>query len=447
MKRVQALHENVKSMADGNGRLRRVLETACEEHGLGLAELTVLSTQIDPYRLDTPTGHRDGAWLAKQLARFYGATKRAHWRGLYYSIIMDEDETIKPDGEVFANVEEDWIWLSEKAGKAARWLGYVPFDRIIDQRNSPPIIHRKAKVEPDASLLVGLSVEIPDADDIEPLPHATGFEPRQAFHFVIFGEKSSLEDVLLPIAEIYEADLYLPTGEISDTLLYQIAKDANEDGRPLVVFTASDCDPAGYQMPVSIARKLQAFRDFRFSDLRFEVVPVALLPEQVRSIRPRLTERPLKKGEKRGDRWAAEFGVKQTEIDALTTPAKSHILHEMFERAFEPYIDGNLFARVQEARNEWQEAAQEAVEEQIDPELLDTIRTEAAERLEELREEIDRINEKLQLAASEHFTLPPIEVPEPEVDLDPIRQALVHFDDDWATASRALIKRKSYGQG
>ena len=64
------------------------------------------------------------------------------------------------------------------------------------------------------------------------MPIARGFVVRQAFHFVIFGEKCSLEDVVLPIAGQFEADLYLPTGEICDTLVYQIAKEANEtDGR------------------------------------------------------------------------------------------------------------------------------------------------------------------------------------------------------------------------
>ena len=42
--------------------------------------------------------------------------------------------------------------------------------------------------------------------------------------------------------------------------------------------------------------------------------------------------------------------------------------------------------------------------------------------------------------------MPPIEVPEPEVELDPERQALVSFDDDWVSASQALIKHKSYGK-
>jgi hypothetical protein len=29
--------------------------------------LTVLAPQRDPYRLDTPAGHRDGQWLAEML--------------------------------------------------------------------------------------------------------------------------------------------------------------------------------------------------------------------------------------------------------------------------------------------------------------------------------------------------------------------------------------------
>jgi hypothetical protein len=71
----------------------------------------------------------------------------------------------------------------------------------------------------------------------------------------MFGEKSSLADALSPLAEAYEADLYLPTGEISDTLLHHMASVADRDGRSMAVLCLSDCDPAGWQMPISIARK------------------------------------------------------------------------------------------------------------------------------------------------------------------------------------------------
>jgi hypothetical protein len=423
-----------QTTVNGYGVLRSVLEDASADIGCSLDKLTVLSTQKDPYRLDTPAGHRDGRWLAEQLNRAIGREKRIHWRGLHYALVSTTNLT-KPNGEKYRNDDENWTWLVDTAGKAARWLGYIPFERITDNRNAPPIIHRKARVEPQAFVAIGLDVKIPDADDLEPWPFAEGFEPRQAFHFVIFGEKASLEDVVLPIAEEKQADLYLPTGEISDTLVYQIAKDGNEDGRPMVVFTLSDCDPSGWQMPVSIARKLQAFRDLFFPKLRFEVVPVALTVEQVRELG--LPSTPLKETEKRADRWREAFGVEQTEIDALAT-LRPDVLREILERAFDPYFDRTLEERVSEAKTEWNERAEEALQDQIDQEALEELRAEAADRLSEMHDTIRDLNERLRLAAADRFSLPQMEVPRPRAQ-DTARQGLVSFGDDWVAATRALI--------
>jgi hypothetical protein len=259
----------------------------------------------------------------------------------------------------------------------------------------------------------------------------------------MFGEKASLEDVALPIARAKQADLYLPTGEISDTLLYRIAKDAAEDGRPMVLFTLADCDPAGHQMPVSIGRKLQAFRDLLFPKLRFEVVPVALTVDQVRELG--LPSTPLKETEKQADRWREAFGCEQTELDALAT-LQPDVLREILDSAFRPYFDPTLEARVSLAEEDWTQQAEEAVREQVDPTILAGLRQEAGERLTELESLIADINERLRLAADD-FTLPVIDVPQPEVDEDAPRQALIFFDHNWTTATRALIKRKAYGNG
>jgi hypothetical protein len=426
---------------NGYGALRSVLETARQEAGCGLSELTVLSAQVDPYRLDTPAGHRDGQWVAKHLDRLIGR-KRIHWRGFHYALVVS-GTVPKPDGQIYFNTDEDWAWLSSVAGKAARWLGYVPFDRITDNRNAEPYIHHKARVEPRAYVSIGVDVTIPDADDLTPTPIPIGFEPRQAYHFVIFGEKASLEDVLLPIVRARQSDLYLPTGEISDTLLYRIAMDAARDGRPMVLFTLTDCDPAGRQMPVSIGRKLQGFRDLLFPKLRFEVVPVALTVDQVRELG--LPSTPLKETEKRADRWREAFGVEQTEIDALAT-LRPDTLREIVERAYEPYYDDTLHKRVTLAEVEWRREAEAALREQIDPEILAELRQQATERLAELETAIAEINERLRLAADD-FMLPVIEVPEPEIDEDASKHALVSFDHDWITATRALIQRKAYGAG
>jgi hypothetical protein len=430
--------------SNGYGILRSVLERAREEAGCSLSELTALSAQVDPYRLDTPAGHRDGAWLAKQLDDGIGKQRRIHWRGLHYVLVSSASPIVKPDGEVYRNTEDDWLWMSGIAGKSARWLGHIPFDRITDNRNAAPIIHRKARVTPQAFVSIGLDVTVPDVDDIEPRPFAEGFEARQAYCFAIFGEKASLEDVLLPVAQAHQADLYLPTGEISDALVHLIAKDANDDGRPLVMFTVADCDPAGRQMPVSIGRKLQAFHDLLYPDLRFEVVPIALEPEQVRDLD--LPSTPLKETEKRSSRWRAAFGIEQTEIDALAT-LRPDALRDIVERAFDPYTDRDLDERVLQARLDWEQRAEDALAEQIDPEHLEALRSEAGGRLAELEDAVADINERLRMAAGDHFTLPPIEVPQPEIDTDAQRQALVSFDDDWAAATRALIARKAYGGG
>ena len=248
-----------KPRANGFGVLRSILEEARLAVDCSLTDLTVLSAQVDPYRLDTSSGHRDGQWVAEQLERSVGRTKKIHWRGLHYAI-LSQGSIYKPNGQIYVNSNDDWEWLSTVAGKSARWLGYVPFEKITGNRNAEPFIHRKARMRVRALVSIGVDVAIPDVADLEPVPIAEGFEPRQAFHFVIFGEKASLEDVLLPIARAKQADLYLPTGEISDTLLHQIASDGSKDGRPMVLFALADCDPAGRQMSVSIGRPCQGSR-------------------------------------------------------------------------------------------------------------------------------------------------------------------------------------------
>jgi hypothetical protein len=423
--------------------LRQVLEGACNESGCNLDALTVLSEQNDPYRLDSPAWHRDGAWLAAQLERAVGSERRIHWRGLHYAIVAAGDIE-KPNGETYRNTHEDWRWLSEAAGKAARWLGYVDFERIIDNRNSDPIIYRKPKASLGSWISAELEFTLPAAEDIEPFVGVSGFEGRQPYALAIFGEKASLAEVLLPLAQRYEADLYLPSGEISDTLLYRMARDAFEDGRPLAVFVLSDFDPSGSQMAVSIGRKLQALRDLKFPAVRFEVVPVALNAEQVRQLG--LPSTPLKETERRADKWRAAFGVEQTEIDALAT-LQPRVLSQIVRNAIKPYFDETLAGRVAQARIQWREDAQQALDEQIDDDALAVIRERAAIRLEELEAELEAINEQLRIATDGVIDLPEPVIPEPEIDDEGARQPLVSSDWDWAEATRALKDRKTYGNG
>jgi hypothetical protein len=142
-----------------------------------------------------------------------------------------------------------------------------------------------------------------------------GFTEHQPYHLVLVGEKSSLRPVLSGVADRYHADLYLPTGEISDTQAYMMARSAVRDGRPMVVFYFADCDPSGWQMPISLTRKLQGLKAIEFEGLDFQIHPVGLTPDQVRLYG--LPSTPLKDTERRADKWKAAKGVEQTEVDSI----------------------------------------------------------------------------------------------------------------------------------
>jgi hypothetical protein len=399
----------------------------------------VLAVQNDPFRVDTPARHRDGEWLAMQAERHGLADRVIHLRGFHY-LLVSTSGLLKPNGLPYSNTEEDWTWLVQDAAKAARWLGYIPFEQIVDARNTEPVIRRANGTKPEARISVGLDITVPDAAELEPTVWIDGFGAAQPFKLVFFGEKTSLEAVLGPIAQECGADLYLPAGEISDTMLHQMAKVGAEDGRPLVVLTFSDCDPSGWQMPISIGRKLQAFKALRYPGLEFQVRRVALVPDHVRL--HGLPSTPLKVTERRGDKWREAMGVDQTEIDAIAA-LQPAVLRRMARDAIKPFFDPTLKARCAEAEEEWRAACQEAIDEQTDQEHLDALRVAAERVLETLQVEIERLNRELAIDPS-GYALPNPVIPRSEITVEPDGKPLIDSAWSWSEQSRRLIASKAY---
>ncbi len=351
--------------------------------------------------------------------------------------------------------------MQDKAAAAARWLGYLPFDRIVDQRNAEPTIRVFERPYPDPYISVGVDVDIPDVSEITPTIGVSDFYGVQPYKIVMVGEKSSLADVLAPLAHAHEADLYLPTGEMSDALIHRIASTGARDGRPMVVLYFADCDPAGHQMGISVARKLQALRAFGehrvraedaygnryletvdFGGLEFEVHRVALTVDQVREYG--LPSTPLKDTEQRADRWRQATGVEQTEVDALAS-LRPDLLRSIARDAVTRFYDTSLDRRVAEARRQWLTEAQQALDDSMDAEELDRVRTEAADKLAELQSEIDAINDALRVDV-DRDDLPEIVIPGPELDGD--RPAPL-LDSSWEFAEQChrLIASKAYRDG
>lgn len=415
--------------------LRDVLTAACHALTCSAKDLTVLATQNDPYRHDNDTGRTEGAWIAEQTERLLDPWRVIHLRGLHY-VLVSAGVVVKPNGAPYRNTEQDWLWLQSSA-KAARWLRYIPFDRITDERNAAPIIRTNAPSEPETYISVTSQFAMPSR--LAPRIQLTEFYGRQAYNLVFYGEKTSLGEVLDPIAERHDASLYLPAGEISDTQLHTMAKVGAEDGRPMVVFIFADFDPAGHQMAVSIGRKLQALKDLLFPDLEFSVYPVALTADQVREFD--LPSTPLKDTERRADRWrAAHDGLEQTEIDALAT-LRPDVLRDIALEAIAPFYDYDLEERVEAAASEWLSDAREQLAQSLDSELLEQI--EATEReLAAVRDKVDRLNTTLH-ATIRHIEIEPPEVPEAEPP-GGYGKPLLDSSWPWADQTRALIERKRY---
>ena len=428
----------------GNGSLRRILEAAARDASVPLSDLTVLDKKVDPYRQDTPAGHRDGAWLAQQMD-VLGITKQIHLRGLHYALVSSTSLT-KPDGARYLNDADNWLWLQVEASKAGRWLGYVPFDRIVDERNSPPVIMVNGNGAPEVEIGLGATIEVsvPELEDIKPTVYLGNFKARQKYRLAVFGEKTSLAEVVRPLCERYRADLYLPSGEITDTQLHLMAKTGAEDGRPMIVFILADFDPAGNQMAVSIGRKLQAFKDLLYPDLIFEVIPIALTEDQVRDLD--LPSTPLKETERRADRWREEHGgLEQTEIDALAT-LRPDVLRKIVVDAFDRYFDHSLDRRAREIRDIWLDEAQAVLDQAIDADLIAALHAEAEGRLGEIRAEIDRINDQLRTSTEVlDVALPPLpEPPAAGLSGGPL-PPLISSAWGWVEQTKALKARKQYG--
>jgi hypothetical protein len=366
----------------------------------------------------------------------------------------------------------------------------VPFDRIRDERNErPTVILPRPKTEarwsfgefpevpepPSAPYVISSQlpqVVLPDVDALLPEIGLYDFERQQPYRIILVGEKSSLASVLLPLAARFGTELILPTGETSDTLVFEMAQRAAEDGRTATVLYFADFDPSGWQMSISVSRKLQALKLLHFPTLDIDLHRVALTIEQVREYN--LPASPLKKTEKRADRWKERWGHEQTEIDALGA-LRPDILRNIATAAILPFYDSGLNKRLETARNQYRTNADRllrehpgyeelrlAIEEtdramseasnDVEKDLsaavdevlarmrpdLDRVREHQAQMLEELRARYDPIQAELA-----EIDLPEISVPEPEIDKGSQPKPLFTTDDDFVAGTRKLIADKA----
>lgn len=316
---------------------------------ISLKDLIVLSRSNDPFLCGQPSQVRRAEWFTEQWDRlgFTGMTG-VHIRRMHYKLVSGTPVAML-NGRPYQNTDECWLELCE-ASKFARILRMVPADAFIDRRNPPAVIHAPIS-DPAAgvSWYVGsLAWSLPElrysAPFIgEPTAFADGYEYQdsdQPYHLELWIEKSTMSDVLLPVARRFRADVVTGLGFLSITAVIRMLERAAAQDKPVRIFYISDFDPAGDMMPTAIARQIEYWAD---SNIDIKLTPLILTREQVAEYNlPRI---PIKESDKRRAGFEDRRGDGAVELDALEA-LHPGVFAQLLEEALAPYWDCSLRGRL-----------------------------------------------------------------------------------------------------
>lgn len=294
------------------------IKQLAKELGCPVPDLLALARQNDPFYVGTPGARAQAEWFAGvwQAGSF---SRGAHLRRLHYWCVS-QGGLRAHDGKPYENTEGCWQYLCQ-ASKAARYLGLVDIADVADHKNPDPRIMAWYQDEPNARFEVNVP-ELADPDiwingRLAGGTWKTGFNPAavQPYHLEVWFEKSTMNDVLLPICQQYGANLITGEGEMSITAVYGLVQRLREADKPARIFYGSDFDPAGQSMPRAVARKIEwlLYAEGLRSDVK--LAPLVLTQEQVQEYA--LPRTPIKDSEQRAARFEQMHGKGAVELDAL----------------------------------------------------------------------------------------------------------------------------------
>lgn len=272
----------------------------------GTGDVCALSPDNDPFYCGKPRDWQWARWFAG-LWDEHGPAEgvRSHLRRFHYRLFTLNVPLA--DGRPYtADPALSWTHLCN-ASRYARYLGLVDPEALEDRRN-PGLVALAPDPDPD-----GPDVQLgddyvygPELDDAAlpdfgaaltedaPAPmesslmfppvHVTGYATgtgEQPVLLEVWIEKSTMDDVLLPVCRALGVNVVRGQGFLSITSVCKLLRRAEESGRDCHVFYISDLDRSGEAMPLSVARQLEFWRDRLGVAVTVSLEPVALSAEQV----------------------------------------------------------------------------------------------------------------------------------------------------------------------
>lgn len=312
----------------------------------------VLST--DPFQIkNNPTsGQIELAdWfydLVKNVSGIY------HIRRIHYKTIGK----IKPNGEVYRNTIND-SGLLARSSMFARYLGLIDWDKVEDHKNPGSIkvtVYNDDIVDTNLLLYESglIKKEIESSNQTINIGNGKikyDMQTRQPYHIEIWCEKSTINDILIPIVNRYEATLVIAGGHFSITNVKDCYERIKYLSKPVIIFYLRDFDPAGETMAKAVARKLEWFvrkgkknSDYSNFELDVKLIDVALNYDQC--IRYELPREPMEdRSHQYKGNFEEKFGEGATELDsfiAIREEEFKDLLVDWIEKYYDKELDDKI---------------------------------------------------------------------------------------------------------
>ncbi len=320
------------------------------DNGQKINDLIVLAPQNDPFYAGTPGDWEMARWFEGLWNAFYQG-HNMHIRRVHYQIISQDPPVMLPNGLPYENTERCWDSLNQ-ASKMARYLRLVNPSAFNDRRNPDPVVFTSYQEhQPEVRTRLGLwqsDLRLPSFPNL-PTYAVSDFEAEQGYHLELWCEKSTMNDVLLPLCRRYGMVLQTGLGELSITATLAAVSRLQQARRPARIFYVSDFDPAGQSMPVAVSRKIEYFVRTLGLDVDVRLFPVVLTAQQVKYYQ--LPRTPIKETERRREFFEDRHGQGAVELDALEALYPGE-LESILGQYIEHYYDTTLLDRVEAARAE-----------------------------------------------------------------------------------------------
>jgi len=383
-----------------------------------LESVYVLTPHADPWLAARAARLEAAQWFVDIYRRFE-LKAGMHLRRIHYMLVSQAEPIKMVDGSGYENTEKCWHVLM-KASRDARYLDMLPPLSFVDQRAPDPLIFVDDVEDNDTTSITVCAGEVESRGGLYTydgpsfkLPFFALGQPRigQPYHIEVWVEKSTVLDVLEPIAEGYGANVIQGVGHMTLTSVEELVARIRRSGRPVRILYLSDFDPAGQKMPVAVARKVEYL--IRNEEMDIQLEPIALTHQQC--IDFQLPRTPIKEDTRGLDAFEARYGEGATELDALEAlhpGALRRIVIENIERFYDSDLRRNVAVVERQIRREMDRAAaevralhsdeiaaleeerrilEEEVEEKLDQlrELIDARENDLTERIEALLETME----------------------------------------------------------